>query len=88
MPLKPASQTQGRGGVIYQFVCLGYKKLCGRQVSIPVQAVKREARAIMGSVHTVLLFHINNKHQLSIRCRQMKAISLQARCCVFLWPEG
>lgn len=45
------------------------------QVSVQVQAVKREARTVMGSVLTALLFHINTKHQLSIRHRQMKAIS-------------
>lgn len=76
MPLKPASQTRGRSEVIYHFVCLGCKKKKKLwQVSVRVQPVKREARAVMGSVHTMLLFHINNEHQLSIRCRQMKAIS-------------
>lgn len=51
------------------------KKKKAWQVSVLVQAVRREAMVVMGSVHTMLLFHINNKHQLSIRCRQMKAIS-------------
>lgn len=89
MPLKQASQTRGRQEVIYHLVCLGCKKKkTVWQVSIQVQTVKSEAKAVMGSVHTMLLFHINNMHQLSIRCRQMKAISWQARCCVFLWPEG
>ncbi len=57
------------------FVWAVKKKKNVWHLSIQVQAVKREARAVMGSVHTMLLFHINNKHQLSIRCRQMKAIS-------------
>lgn len=57
-------------------------------VSIQVQTVKREARAVMGSVLIMFHFHFNNKHQLAIRWRQMKANSSQARCCVFLRPEG
>ena len=51
------------------------KKKTAWQVSVQVQAVKKEARTVMGSVLTGQLFHINTKHQLSIRHRQMKAIS-------------
>lgn len=53
--------------VIYHFICLRCKNTAW-QVSVQVQAVKTgKAGAVMGSIHTTLLFHINNK--LSIRCK-------------------
>ncbi len=57
MPLKSASRTRGRAKVIYHFVCSGCEKTVW-QVSSQVQAVRREARPVMGSAHTMLLFHI------------------------------
>lgn len=82
MPLKPAIQTRGRRQVIYHLVWFELyrkkkkkKKKSVWQVSVQVQAVKREARSVMGSVYRMLLSHINSQHHLYIRCRQMKAIS-------------
>lgn len=63
MPLKPASETRGRREVIYHlFVWAVKKNPTTTTWHVSIQVLSR------GS-------HINNKHQLSIRCRQMKAVS-------------
>lgn len=76
-PLKRASQpdTRSQQGDLpfYLFGLLKERKKVW-QLSFQVQAVTK-GRPGLSCVHTALLFHINKELELSMRCRQMKAIS-------------